>query len=247
MDASERRRIGDAVPWLFFIFSIAIYAYLILSGGGRAPAHPMDQSFVYVDLHIYYNGTNWVFRYPRLSWSGGITGSLIVGLYKLLIPTSVETLNWHVKILSAMLFLASVFWLARAYKLDRLSQIAVLAIVASSGLLLLEPSTEVLAGAFLNFFAIAIRWHRHAILQALPLAVFSLIKVELLPVGVGVAVFWAAASGLPARMRLTFLAAFVFCLAALVAPAVYLYGVEGVLSGRSLEAFADPLLLFVSS
>src|SRR5262249_1991759 len=162
---------------------------------------------VYVDLHIYYNGTNWVFQYPKLSWSGGITGSLIVGLYKLVIPTSVETLNWHVKIFSATLFLISVFWLARAYKLDCLNQMAVLAVVVPSGLLLLEPSTEVLAGAFLNFFAITIRWHRHAILQGLFLAVFSLIKVELLPVGVIVAMFWAASSGLPARTRLSFLVA----------------------------------------
>ena len=239
MHASERQWLQDAVPCLFLIFSIAIYANLILSGDGRAPVSPMDQGFVYVDLHIYYNGTNWVFQYPHLSWSGGITGSLIIGLYKLLIPTSVETLNWHVKVLSATFFLASVFWLARAYKLDWLNQVAVLAIVASSGLLLLEPSTEVLAGAFLNLFAIAIRWHRHAILQALLLAVFSLIKIELLPVGVVVAAFWAATSRFPARTRLTFLAAFVISLIALIIPAVYLYGERAFLSGRSFGAFAQ--------
>jgi hypothetical protein len=234
-----RRNFLEAVPTLLLITSIAIYACLIFSGNGRAPMRPMDQGFVYVDLHIYYNGTNWIFQYPRLSWAGGITGSLIVGLYKLVIPTSVETLNWHVKILSATFFLVSVFFLARAYKLDRLSEVAVLTIVATSGLLLLEPSTEVLAGAFLNLFAITIRWDRQAILQGLLLAVFSLIKVELLPLGVGVAIFWTAASGLPARIRLTFLAAFIICLAAFIAPAVYLYGGEGLLSGRSFWAFGD--------
>jgi hypothetical protein len=237
-DVSARRNpLLEAVPKLLLIASIAIYGYLILSGNGRAPMHPMDQGFVYVDLHIYYNGTNWVFGYPHLSWAGGITGSLIVGLYKLLIPTSVETLNWHVKILSATLFLASEFFLARTYKLDWLSQVAVLTIVATSGLLLLEPSTEVLAGAFLNFFGITIRWHRQATLQGLVLAVFSLIKVELLPIGVAVAVFWAFASGFPTKAKLAFFAAFVIGLAAFMAPAVYLYGSEGLLSGRAFDVF----------
>jgi hypothetical protein len=232
-----RRNFLEAVPTLLLITSIVIYVYLILSGNGRAPMHPMDQGFVYVDLHIYYNGINWVFQYPHLSWAGGITGSLIVGLYKLLIPTSVETLNWHVKIVSATLFLVSVFFLARTYTLDLLSQVAVLTIVATSGLLLLEPSTEVLAGAFLNFFATSIRWHRQTILQGVLLAVFSLVKVELLPIGVGVAVFWGLKSGFPAKSRLAFLVTFVICLAAFVAPAAYLYSSEGLLSGRDFDVF----------
>jgi hypothetical protein len=237
-ESARRKLLLEAVPKLLLIASIAIYGYLILSGSGRAPMLPMDQGFVYVDLHIYRNATNWIFQYPHLSWAGGITGSLIVGLYKLLIPTSVETLNWHVKILSATLFLASVFLLARAYKVDWLSQAAVLTIVSTSGLLLLEPSTEILAGAFLNFFAITIRWHRLATLQGLVLAVFSLIKRELLPVGVVVAVFWAFASGFPAKAKLAFLAAFVIGLAAFVAPAVYLYGSEGLSSGRAIDVLS---------
>lgn len=235
MNTSDRQVLFLAVPWLFLILSIVIYTCLILVGHGRAPAHPMDQSFVYVDLHLYHNGTNWIFQYPHLTWSGGITGSLIIGLYKILIPTSVETLNWHVKIFSATLFLTSVFWLARAYKLDQLSQAAALAIVTSSGLLLLEPSTEVLAGAFLNFFAIAIRYHQ-PIVQALLLAVFSLIKVGLLPVGIVVAAFWTMTSGLPSKARLAFLLAFAVSLAAFVTPAIYLYGHQD-FSGKSLEVF----------
>jgi hypothetical protein len=199
----------------------------------------MDQGFVYVDLHIYHNGTNWIFQYPHLSWAGGITGSLIVGLYTLLIPTSVETLNWHVKILAATLFLVSVFLLARAYKLDFLSQAAVLAIVSTSGLLLLEPSTEVFAGAFLNFFATTIRWPSKAVLQGVLLAVFSLIKVELLPLGLAVAVFWVVTLVFQNKSPVAFLTTFVICLAGFLAPALYLYGIEGLLSGRSFEAFID--------
>jgi hypothetical protein len=118
-----------------------------------------------------------------------------------------------------------------------LIEVAVLTIVATSGLLLLEPSTEVLAGAFLNLFAVTIRWHRQAILQGILLAVFSLVKVELLPIGVAVAAFWAFASGYPAKSRLAFMVAFVMCVAAFIAPAIYLYGSEGLLSGRAFESF----------
>jgi hypothetical protein len=220
------------VPSLFLALSILITAYLILRGDGHAAEWPMDQGFVYVDLRIYNNGTNWIFQYPHLSYAGGITGSLLVGLYKLLIPTSITTLNWHVKISSATLFFISLFWLARTYKIDQIGQIAILTIVASSGLLLLEPSQEILAGAFLNLFAIAIRWHRQPMLQALFLSVFSLVKVELLPVGVIIAMFWTVGTKLPVATRLIFLAAFIVFVSAFMFPAVYLYGVDGLLSGR---------------
>jgi hypothetical protein len=238
-DRSEHRNLLDGFPTFLLITSIAIHGYLILLGNGQAPMYPMDQGFVYVDLHIYHNGTNWIFQYPHLSWAGGITGSLIVGLYKLLIPTSVETLNWHVKILSATLFLVSVFLLARAYKLDLLSQAAVLAIVSTSGLLHLEPSTELFAGASLNFFATTIRSASKAVLQGVLLAVFSLIKVELLPVGLGVAVFWAVASVFSYKSTAAFLTAFFICLAGFLAPEFYLYGIEELVSNRSFNAFYD--------
>src|SRR5262245_8821932 len=101
------------LPWISLIASIAITVVFILSGDGRLPSHPIDQGFASVDLRIYHNGTNWIFQYPVLSWGGGITGSLLVGVYKLIVPTSPETLNWHVKIFTAAGFLVSLFWLAR--------------------------------------------------------------------------------------------------------------------------------------
>jgi hypothetical protein len=111
--------------------------------------------------------------------------------------------------------------------------------VASSGLLILEPSTEILAGAFLNFFAVAMRWHRQPILQALFLAVFSLVKIELLPVGATIAMFWAVGSKVTVATRLLFLTAFIVFLSAFMFPAVYLYGIDGVASGRQNIAFSQ--------
>jgi hypothetical protein len=197
----------------------------------------MDQGFANVDLRIYHNGTNWIFQYPVLSWAGGIAGSLLVGVYKLIVPTSPETLNWHVKIFAAAGFLVSLFWLARTYLQDGLDQVAVLSIAVTSGLLFLEPSTELFAGASLNLFAVAVRSDRTGLLQALTLAVFSLIKIELLPVGATVAIFWVVASRRPIRRKLTFLLSFGVVVAALIALSIHFHGYQTVFRGREMQAF----------
>jgi hypothetical protein len=228
---------GQILPWIFLIVSIAVVVALILSGDGRVPPWPMDQSFADIDLHIYHNGTNWIFQYPVLSWSGGITGSLLVGGYKLIVPISPEALNWHVKIFAAVGFLVSLLWLARTYLRDWLDQIATLAITVSSGLLFLEPSTELLAGASLNLFAVAIRSDRRTLLQALTLAVFSLIKIELLPVAASIAIFWVVASRQPIRRRLAFLLSFGVMVAVLITLSIHFHGYQTVFLGREMQAF----------
>jgi hypothetical protein len=228
---------GQRLPWISLIASIAITIILIRSGDGRVPSWPMDQSFANVDLRIYHNGTNWIFQYPVLSWAGGITGSLLVGVYKLIVPTSPETLNWHVKILAAAGFLVSLFLLARTYLRNGLDQVAILSTAVTSGLLYLEPSTELFAGASLNLFAVAIHSDRRTLLQALTLAVFSLIKIELLPIGAMVAIFWVAASRQPIRRRLAFLLSFVVVVSVLIALSLHFHGYRTVFIGREMSAF----------
>jgi hypothetical protein len=232
----EVSSLGQILPWISLIASMTVAVALILSGDGRLPLR-MDQAFADVDLHIYHNGTNWIFQYPVLSWSGGITGSLLVGVYKLIVPTSPETLNWHVKIFAAGGFLVSLFWLAKTYLRNWLDQFAILSIAVTSGLLYLEPSTELFAGASLNLFAVAIRSDRRTLLQALTLAVFSLIKIELLPIGAMVAIFWVVTSHQSIRRRLAFLLSFGLTVAALIALSIHFHGYQTVFLGHDMNAF----------
>jgi hypothetical protein len=50
-----------------------------------------------------------VFQYPNLQHAGGISSSLTAGLYKLIIPTTHENLNWHFRIFSMATLLISSF------------------------------------------------------------------------------------------------------------------------------------------
>ena len=59
----------------------------------------MDQSFIlFADLQLGRDNGHWIFRYPNLMFSGGVSSSLIVGPYKLLDPVSSENINWHIRI-----------------------------------------------------------------------------------------------------------------------------------------------------
>jgi hypothetical protein len=215
----------DILPLIFLgvliLFAIFVIVYF---GAGRAPRAPMDQGFVYTDLRIYRSAGVWQFHYPHLNWSGGITGSLLVGIYKLVIPTSVDTLNYHVKILAALGYFGSAYALARLF-LDRtLDQMMLLAILGSAGLQFLEPTTEVMSACFLNLFVIATKQRWPIITQAAFLSVFSLIKAELVPIGVVISLFWIVTIGRTWRQRAIFLLAFGGLVAILLFPAGYLYG-----------------------
>jgi hypothetical protein len=153
------------------------------------------------------------------------------------VPTSPETLNWHVKIFAAVGFLVSLFWLAKTYLRNWLDQVAILSIAITSGLLYLEPSTELFAAASLNLFAVAIHSDRRTLLQALSLAVFSLIKIELLPIGAMVAIFWMVTSQQSIRRRLAFLLSFGLTVAALIALSIHFHGYQKVFLGHEMNAF----------
>lgn len=174
------------------VASILISAWFILLDTGVVPSFPMDQHFVEsVNLAPRYLNGKWAFQYPSLQNSGGITSSLIVGTYKLLVPTNHENLNWHIRIFAMATFLASTFALARTFVVDRAIQLLAFLIIACSGFQLLQPSSDLFAGTLLNLFFIAAvkKWPR--VLTALFLAAFGLCKVDMILAALLLATFWS--------------------------------------------------------
>jgi hypothetical protein len=123
-------------------------------------------------------------------FSGGISSSLTVGLYKLLVPTSLANLNWHIRIFSMVCYLGSSFLLIRQLISTSALRLLALAIVTTSGFQFIQPSSELLAGSFLTMFLVATinRWP--LILASFFLAMFGLAKVEILAASIIMAGFW---------------------------------------------------------
>jgi len=173
------------------VAAILISAAFILADSGIVPAAPMDQHFAEtVNLQIRYSQGQWAFQYPALQNSGGITSSLIAGIYKLIIPTDHNNLNWHIRIVAMGSYLLSVFLLARSYIPSRTLRILAFLIVASSGFQLLQPSSDLFAAALLNGFLAGVqdRWPR--VISALFLAGFGLTKVDMILAALALALLW---------------------------------------------------------
>jgi hypothetical protein len=165
-------------------------AYILLDSGTPLP-HPMDQAFITsADLRIRTENGYWIFRYPNLMFSGGISSSLIAGLYKLLVPTSLENLNWHIRIFSMVCYLSSSFLLIQQLIRTSALRLLALAILTTSGFQFIQPSSELLAGSFLTMFLVATinRWP--LLLASFFLAMFGLAKVEMLAASIVMAGFW---------------------------------------------------------
>ncbi|MFZ9753150.1 MAG: hypothetical protein ACO3B3_06330 [Cyanobium sp.] len=176
---------------VILIASLLISAVLIFRDSGIVPAAPMDQHFAEtVDLHLRQTQAGWVFQYPSLQNSGGITSSLIAGLYKLIIPTSHETLNWHIRILAMATYLISCHALINKFIANQPIRILAYLIIASSGFQLLQPSSDLFSATLLNLFLLGAngRWPR--IWTALFLAAFGLCKVDMILAALILAAFW---------------------------------------------------------
>jgi hypothetical protein len=149
-----------ALEITILVAAILISISLILKQSGVAPAAPMDQHFVEtVNIQLRQTNGHWVFQYPNLQNAGGINSSLTAGLYKPVIPTTHENLNWHFRIFSmATLLISSFFLFHTAIPIPRNPGLrtAAFLIVATSGYRFLEPSSEVIAATFLNLFLIAV-------------------------------------------------------------------------------------------
>lgn len=185
------------LQWLEFLVLVAalvISCAVILGGDGSVPSPPMDQHFVEtVNLKIQRTNGHWQFQYPNLQYAGGISSSLAAGLYKLIIPTSHSNLNWHFRIFCMAGLLLSSFYLFRtAIPKHAGLRIAALLVVATSGFQLVQPSSDVICGTFLNLFLIAALRSWSKPLTALFLALFGLGKVELTLGAIALSILWFA-------------------------------------------------------
>jgi hypothetical protein len=173
------------------VASLIVSAALILRDSGVVPGHPMDQHFAEtVDLAIRYSKGHWTFHYPALQNSGGITSSLIVGIYKLIIPTSKTTLNWHIRILVMAMFLGSSWWMIRSLISAAPARILAYLLICISGFQFIQPSSDLFAGSFFNLSLVALRQAWPIPLTSLLLATFGLSKVDMIVAAIVIAVIW---------------------------------------------------------
>ena len=238
MRYSLKQKIGVI---LFLALVIIITAAIILSLEGHVPAYPMDQAFVATaDLRIGQQNGIWYFNYPHLQFSGGVTASLTVGLYKLIIPTSPEHLNHHIKIFAMLLFFITGYLLASQYLKTRPGLFLFIAIMATSGFQFTEPTSELLAAAYLFAFLCGVSRQWNVLISTFFLACFALCKAEFtLPAGL-IMVYWAWV--MPSRkLKVLGIAGFTFWVIAFVAPGLYLYGRENFLGaeGHVFAAFGS--------
>lgn len=243
-------RAGESLPstprWqnsleiAILVVALLISTLLILQGSGIVPKPLMDQHFVEtVNLQLRREDGHFVFQYPNLMHSGGITSSLMAGIYKLIIPTTPNTLNWHFKIFAMASWCISSFFLLRTV-IPRVLSLRILGflIIATAGFQLLEPSSDVISASLLNLFFIAVLRRWPTVLTAFVLATFGLCKVELTLSAAALALFWFAWQWRQGQekpyLTLVFTALF---LALYLAPAFVLSGSNPLSSDRSTTAF----------
>lgn len=232
---------------MILIASLIISAILIFRDSGIVPAPPMDQHFAEtINLQIQHTPEGWVFQYPSLQNTGGITSSLIAGLYKLVIPTSHENLNWHIRILAMATYLLSTFYLIKRFIAKAEWRILTYLIIASSGFQLLQPSSDLFSGTLLNLFFLgaSLRWPR--LLTAFFLAAFGLCKVDMILAAILLAGFWfwwGRKNGTPQAGRCLFYT--IGWLLILLFPGFILQGANPLQGSRSLVAFLSAYTEFL--
>jgi len=211
----------------------------ILAGPGAAPPWPEDQSFVeLVDLSVGRAEGVWQFRYPRLGNSGGVTSSLVVGIYKLFVPVADSASNHHAKILGAGLFFATSWLLGSSLLASRAGSVLFAALVGTAGFQFLEPTSELVAASLFNLFLVGVVRPLHSAATAAFLGGFGLAKADCLPVMVAVALVWLGLE-CPRGERARALGALAVTIGALLAPSLYLYREWDLGSSRSFVAFGQ--------
>jgi len=213
---------------LLLLFATAISADSILSQTGEVPSWPWDQSFVKrADLTA---------RYPRLQNTGGITASLLVGLYKLIIPTTPKTLDYHIKIFAMILMFFSGFLMAKQYLRTDIGLIVFVLIMVTPGYQFVELSHETIAAAFLFLFLYGFAKVWHPAILSLLLVSFGLSKAELGVAALSMLVYWIWTESSPGKKMLIG-SSFAVWMLVFLSPALYLYGESAVLGNKALCAF----------
>lgn len=230
----------NLLEYSILIASVIISAFIILTGSGIVPKPPMDQHFVEtVNIQLRREGGHFIFQYPNLMHAGGITSSLIAGLYKLIVPTTASTLNWSFKIFAMTGQLISSFFLLRTVIPQSFSlRILGFLVIATSGFQLLEPSSEVLSATLLSLFFIGALRPWPKAMPAFFLATFGLCKVELSLSAIALSLlwwWWERARGTAKPFR-TALLTWMF-MALFLAPGFVLTGSNPLAADRGSTAF----------
>lgn len=236
----------SCLPFLLVIAIVVSFAG-ILSQSGLVSEWPMDQSFVTrADLRLERLPTGWVFQYPRFKWSGGVSASLLIGLYKLVVSPAPETLNWHAKCITTLLFLGSSFSLCRLFIRHWIFQALAFSVIASSGLQFAEPSSDIIAAAFFAFFMLSVRLGWPRLMSSGLLVLFGLSKIQLLLCSLGVGAVWYWWDFRENRMRWQVPLGMAFWLVLLMAPGFRLYGMDMVRTVKGLRTFGSSYVFMFS-
>jgi hypothetical protein len=248
-DSATAERRFPVVLTALLVTSLIVSAACILRDSGVVPGHPMDQHFAEtIDLSIRHSEGHWTFQYPALQNAGGITSSLIAGVYKLLIPTSKTTLNWHIRILAMVMYLGSSWWLVRSMVTTTQARILAYLLICVSGFQFIQPSSDLFAGTFFSLSLVALRKGWPTWLTGLLLAIFGLCKVDMIVAAVVIAVlwgFWEHRRGRPHPERLPLMT--VGWLLLFLAPAFVVQGSNPMSGNRSLLAFMSAYTEFLGN
>jgi hypothetical protein len=225
---------------LLLVVAIVVSFSGILSQSGQVSEWPMDQSFVTrADLRLYRLPTGWVFQYPRFNWSGGVSASLLIGLYKLVVSPAPETLNWHAKGITTLLFLGSSYSLCLLFIRHWLFQALAFSVIASSALQFAEPSSDIIAASFFALFILSVRLGWPRLISSGLLILFGVSKIQLLLCSLGVGGIWYWWDLRENRMRWQIPLGMAFWLVLLMAPGFRLYGIDMVRTVKGLRTFAS--------
>lgn len=236
----------SCLPILLVVALVVSFAG-ILSQSGQVSEWPMDQSFVTrADLRLNRLPTGWVFQYPRFNWSGGVAASLLIGLYKLVVSPAPETLNWHAKCITTLLFLGSAYSLCRLFIRHWIFQALAFSVIASSALQFAEPSSDIIAAAFFALFMLSVRLGWPRLISSGLLILFGVSKIQLLVCSLGVGAVWYWWDVRENRMRWQIPVGMAFWLVLLMAPGFKLYGIEMVRTVKGLRTFASSYVFMFS-
>jgi hypothetical protein len=236
----------SCLPLLLAVAIVVSFAG-ILSQGGEVSEWPMDQSFVTrADLRLYRLPTGWVFQYPRFNWSGGVSASLLIGLYKLVVSPAPETLNWHAKGITTLLFLGSSYSLCLLFIRHWFFQSLAFSVIASSALQFAEPSSDIIAASFFALFILSVRLGWPRLISSGLLILFGVSKIQLLVCSLGVGGIWYWWDVRENRMCWQIPLGMAFWLVLLMAPGFRLYGIDMVRTVKGLRTFASSYVFLFS-
>lgn len=232
---------------LLLVIAIVVSFAGILSQSGQVSEWPMDQSFVTrADLRLYRLPTGWVFQYPRFNWSGGVSASLLIGLYKLVVSPAPETLNWHAKCITTLLFLGSSYSLCLLFIRHWVFQALAFSVLASSALQFAEPSSDIIAASIFALFMLSVRMGWPRLISSGLLILFGVSKIQLLVCSLGVGAVWYWWDFRQNRMRWQIPLGMAFWLVLLMAPGFKLYGIDMVRTVKGLRTFASSYVFMFS-